>query len=534
MAAVVAASFFLLIMGLTLASLSVADLSFASSFQRGLSDEFLARAAIQQFLSDDRRLRRRGFYPPPARPPSVDWETHFRTNPVFPDGGKRLNGEVAITFDRSKPYFSRDNTFGGAPVAGWVDQGGTTLSVPPQCVSLVIETRSAGRVSHFEAILQCRWPYAITSSAPVRMGGSPPPPDTMLRSSSNVTGSILLLDKPLREEVPPPAEPALYREAPIRIFDQMYDTLAKTAVTADDAPVRLGFTFPMGDLGGNVLNGRVDSKDGLAPVINEANPPNQWNGRARSGFSSLRQRQLIGQVFVFPPAPTYSDLADDAYKIDETTGQIVITKDVTFGDPDPNRGFSSYGIDGSLSNFYEADLPAPDPANPNVRLPAPPKPTLRLQNCSLFVNGDLDIALGGLKGDNSTLIVNGNVVVRDGSLDAADNGMVILCKSFCASATGVYRGLLLVRDCAVFCEPVIEDPETGGYIPLDIRGAVVCGGGEVSLERMPPPGITPPPTPPLKLQGFNLCSAKFTWDPRYLNSLTGISDYELIRFRRLD
>lgn len=132
---------------------------------------------------------------------------------------------------------------------------------------------------------------------------------------------------------------------------------------------------------------------------------------------------------------------------------------------DPNQDVT-YHVDGSLTT---TDLDG----NANGY-------SLNLRDCRLYINGDLDLGLGGLQGENATLIVNGHVVLRDGNMEASERGLVIMCGRLCVSTVGTYRGLILVRDCCAFTG--LHPANSQLYNPLEIRGVIICGGGSAELR----------------------------------------------------
>lgn len=524
--AVIACAVVFLTIGLVLASVTLADLNFASSYRAGTSDEFLAEAAIAQFMDEDQQLRQRSFVAPPDVPPPVDWLVRFRS-PVFPDGGSRLPGTVNITFDSNKPYFSVDNSLGSNWVGGWSDRGRGTASVPPQTVSLVITTRTESHVSHYEALLQCRWPYALVAGAPIRLGGLAPPtsaPD--LFKPITVNGPVLLLETPIQaSEIP--STPGTSRSVPpIPTTPSTYDTLRDQM--AASMPVLLGFS---GDCGGNQLLGRLDSLTGLdVNVTTSSYPgrPNEWAGRARRGYGQQKLRERIASLFRLPDPALYTDSLEPADikllpptdPLDPSPPKVYETNttSIALGPANPgDLGGTMFYLDGSLV------APAP--------VVGVSPPSITLNNCQLFVNGDLDLGEGSIVGDNSTLIVNGNLAMRRGGMDAASNPMVIFCKRLSATASGGYRGLIVVEQTASFVDSVMP----GGLVDYDsmsIQGGIICGGSQAPIAPYDP--TAPPTTAQMNMSGCFMCSAVVNYDPRYLASVNHMSDYELIRLRRIE
>jgi len=491
----------ILLLAFTFVSITLVDWNFSTRYASAISDELVARAVIQQFLSDDKRLRRGDLYTPPALPPPVDWVARFRNQPVFPDGGAQFPQKPTVTFDPNRSYYSTDNSLGATPVAGWLDRSRATQSVPPHSVHLIINLPNA----HYSALLQCIWPYALTSAGPIRIGGG------LLHAaqpvSSHLTGSILLLPESLASCIPVPLDGDLQHNDVMAVSDFMFDSLRITS-TNDPTPVRLGFSFPEADVGGNSMQGDLDSADGEPVTVTPALDPNAWQGRTHPGHGDLKQRQALGRLFNYPPAPSSCDLPD-VTQIGSEPNRYLLTQDLALNGT-PNQD-TTYHVDGDLTNLDA------DGNSSNARL--------MLRNCRLYVNGNLDLGQGGLEGDNATLIVNGHIVVRDGNMEAADKGLVIMCNRLGVSAAGTYRGLILVRDCCAFSK--VQNPTT----PLEIRGAIICGGSsaQMRLASQPPSNYTT-----TLIRGVSIASARFVYDPRYLGVLQPISPYQLIHFEKVD
>ena len=491
----------ILLLAFTFVSITLVDWNFSTHYASGVSDELVARAVIQQFLSDDKRLRRTDLYTPPTPPRPVDWLARFRDQPVFPDGGAQFPQKVSVTFDPHRAYYSTDNSLGTTPIAGWLDRSQNTQSVPPHSVNLIINLPKA----HYSVLLQSIWPYALTSAGPIRLGGG------LMHAaqpvSSHLTGSILLLPENLAPCIPVPLDGDLQHNDVMAVSDFMFDSL-RTTSTNDPTQVRLGFSFPEADVGGNTMQGDVDSADGEPVTVTPSLDPNQWRGRTHPGHGGLKQRQTLGRLFTYPPAPSGCDLPG-VIQISSQPNRYQIQDDLVLnGTPGQDV---TYHVDGDLTNLDA------DGNSSNARLV--------IRDCRLYVNGNLDLGEGGLEGNNATLIVNGHVVVRDGSMEAADKGLVIMCNRLGVSAAGTYRGLILVRDCCAFSK--VQNPTT----PLEIRGAIICGGSsaQMRLASQPPSSYTT-----TIIRGVSLASAHFVYDPRYLGVLQPISPYQLIHFEKVD
>jgi hypothetical protein len=179
---------------------------------------------------------------------------------------------------------------------------------------------------------------------------------------------------------------------------------------------------------------------------------------------------------------------------------------------------SSFFLDASMTSVPPPPYPRPDPPQPVA---------LALNDCQLFINGDLELsdeitvdplepasAPPSLVGRNATLIVNGTLVLRSAILDAQDQGMVIFCRRLVMQAQGNFKSALIEA----------SDPSPSGP-PLLIEGAIVCGGGPTVLRL--------DESQALEVRGLNLSHARVLYDPQYLKALNPAADPQVIAFRRL-
>jgi hypothetical protein len=148
----------LVLLGVALAAMATFGLSVAGNFYRGAQAEMIARAAMVQFISEQSQSVTSVLAPAAVDPLLTRYQS-----PVFPDGGTSFPGTAAITFETSQPWYSVDNSNGDVPAAGYVDLGTANHSVPPYSVDLVVSVTIGSGVWHFEALLQRRWPYAVTT-----------------------------------------------------------------------------------------------------------------------------------------------------------------------------------------------------------------------------------------------------------------------------------------------------------------------------------------------------------------------------------
>ena len=94
----------------------------------------------------------------------TDWKARSTASP---DCSARrwpyLPGTAQIHFSPKQPFFSTDNSAGPGLRQGWSDVGTVHQSVPAYSMSLVINQQCGRQVQHFEAIIQRRWPYVLST-----------------------------------------------------------------------------------------------------------------------------------------------------------------------------------------------------------------------------------------------------------------------------------------------------------------------------------------------------------------------------------
>jgi hypothetical protein len=168
---------------------------------------------------------------------------------------------------------------------------------------------------------------------------------------------------------------------------------------------------------------------------------------------------------------------------------------------------------------------------------------IELHNAILYIDGDLDLSstkprdgdsaavIPALRGTNATVIVNGTLLLVNGSLSASEKGMVIFCRRLVSAAQGHYRGLIMVQKSAAIC------PAFPGAV-MEIQGGIVCGGAPVSLYALDPnydpriPDMSD--TIRVHLQGLHLWSTRLTYDPRYMKTLNRFGPLEVLTIRPLE
>ena len=621
---VLAISGVLFLLSFVVASICMADLDFASSFRTHVQDEQLARAAIAQFTYEADQATVNNS--PLESSPSTDWAARYAGAPVFPDGGSHLPGTVSITFKPSAPYHSVDNSQSSLPAAGWSDRGTSKLSVPPYSVSLVMQTQTGSQRDAFEAIIQRRWPYVLTTPGPIRevgtfgspisglgglsggsfggalsgSSGSAWSPDPVLVSSlassgsamssttsstspasltSAVNGGVYCLNGNLT--IP---DPSIGQLNPPPISNQLAKLLANLQppqAASNQLVVGGQISDGVQTLNSidNSLQGNVDfCAPAGAPAGVSVSASNQWTGSSRFSVWTNRDLTRLSKLLVMPGSTGFTPISPPEL-VEEGTANpanpaqtepfLMLVNNLTLGSAGAVSGplFSNPTkilINESMGNLRLAYHAPGSSGAPLLSLDSPittdySGKTLELNNCNLYVNGDLVMgnptALPGsgpgpitLKGSNATVIVNGTLCLSEASIDAQTQGMVILCRYLICQSTGYYRGLIMVQNGAIFYPR--EDPS---LTPLELHGAMVIGGtgsfpsqsdlnSEAQLsqqqlndsssglqqwlsERVSSSGAFVP--------GMTIWSSQLIYEPRYLPTLHGLGYSELLSLRRL-
>lgn len=505
----------LLVFGFLLASLSVADLGFSSLFRSSLSDELVAQAAVNQFLSEAEYA--------PDQPGF--WANRFASQPVFPDGGARLPATVNVTFDNTQPHYSVDNS------RVEVSSTGSAGPVPPFAVSLVLHVRSGSTTAYYEAVVQRRWNYALATSGRVGLRGRQlysllgQPVGTQ---PSRFEGHLLKLVQPL------PVLGADTLDLPKSLFERVVS--AQQLQSGGSQLVQVG---GVGD-GGNRWKGNLYLEGpGPSPAAQAVwcqgpeTPPNLWTGRlvpnrvppprfmdalalpSPEGYVPLESLNLV-PVASFKKTP--NPALPGAYI-------YVLGNQLTLDDTKAAR----YLVNGTLTNVA-LDLEIEPPVVMTAGYGG-----LNLANCQLYVNGDVYLVdqttpgghqVPGIRGSNATLIVNGDLVVDGGQLDAGDQGLVIQCRNLFLGAVGNFKGLLLVQNSAFVTGPGIGAPAGGEPPVLELRGGLVCGKGCMQIHRR---GTTES----MFVDSLNFAATRLVYDARYLKPMHRYGAWTLMSLRRL-
>ncbi|MHB2021103.1 MAG: hypothetical protein ACYCW6_29565, partial [Candidatus Xenobia bacterium] len=292
---------------------------------------------------------------------------------------------------------------------------------------------------------------------------------------------------------------------------------------------------------GNTLEGNVDVKPTVDKSALLVATGNNFTGVMRSGVVRRNLPDNIVDLVHMPNAtdpeffPVPFEPVPDItlpvatlrpfYKLNKT---LVLNPQ---GTPPPNsfvvQGHSHYVIDTSCGNRFFAARPAGPGIAQAVTFST--GAGLELNNCTLLVNGNLDLSADAadiankqppLIGSNATLIVNGLLMLKDGRLDAKDQPMVIYCNQLIMQAKGTYKGLIISGGSASFF-PTTEPPSDPSDV-LTIQGGLICSGAPVTVAAGLPP-----------LYGVTLWSTQVQYDAKFLKSLNQFGDFEVLSLQQI-
>ncbi|GMU57533.1 MAG: hypothetical protein AMXMBFR33_66790 [Candidatus Xenobia bacterium] len=552
----------LLFVCVTVAALSITNLNFSRSFREAVQAELLARSAIAQFIADCEADPVGSGLDPSSPPPLAG---RYPGGNIFPDGGTRLGGTAEVTFDLTRPFHSVDNSQNELPAQGWSDRGTTRRSVPAFGVSLVMKISTGRKTTYYEAMLRRRWPFVLASHSPIGfLGGA-----AGSGRSSLVTGDLLVYPK---HDEPPLPDPMPLTTVGIPIDLELYQRIKNYNSAPKAGVVAVGsmsLPGPWNLTQGNRYEGQANFvagqwSGGMAPIVH-ANPGNTAIPSPRADRYNVNgylpplpgdppgtQRSILDTIMTVPGAGgddlvsivppntlkelpvgsfgKYYLLERDIWLVDRPESLPTPMPPTPAGPPEVIFG-TDFQLTGALGNRY---LGASGVEATGA--------SIKLINSTLHVVGNLDLCQfetsGGttiapsLEGSNATLIVEGNLLLDDGALDAVNRGMVIYAQSAVVKAKGNYRGLIMIRDGAVFY------PGDGGA--LTIQGGLVTGARRAFFSLYQPPatpgGPPPPPDPnypPFAVSGLNLFATVLTYKPAYLKSINAFGKYEPMLLRKL-
>ena len=452
----------------------------------------------------------------------------FRTLPLFPDPDQHvMEGALRAYVDFDRPdYFSVDNLNFAEPCPGYTDKGTARASVAPFSVSLVVNTAlgetwdKATDKRHFEAIVSRVWLYAAYAATPsiqlgdgatvrgnvydrrseVVVGKSGKPPVVVqgdisvlqprplakvsVTDGSAVSGRVhygvqppleQAADEPMvgeqtaggegfKVQLPEPAQRAMGLESSLFIDPYASHPLGPLPGVQEISPQctasvveiwlclsrlsALVLKIPIvGDLVGALLNQHIDKSLEARVKFWHGDPPvqvtdlKQYRGEAKIRFLLAGVNQTVG--FGYGDAgELLSRVLVDTIDLHDGAFQI---------------GYSITNHFGVESNGATDDLWTGNKDGPSK---------IKLDNSVLYVDGDLDIR--GLEGNNSALIIKGNLLLCGGKLDSGNKGMLIMARNVVIDADGDFRGVIVARG-GMRLRPLSEKR-------LTVRGGVIAEG----------------------------------------------------------
>lgn len=474
---------------------------------------------------------------------------------------------VTVTFDRSQPAYSSDNSASDLPLAGWTDRGTNRTSIPPYTLELILRVETQGAERLFRVFLRRVWPYAVyVRSGPLVIAGTPNGPASRVEGDVFATWRHDAAGGGLHD---PGNGPGLAQreylagwypveiDAPVTVGPQLlrYEPPTRQELERDGTRVLSSLVVgagPGGRLGdrSNRLEGDIryhDSADReLAPHIG---PGNEHVGEveARSPVEPdpLLSIQLpdpsdytpVSLPFSLASGPTLLADATGAYPVggpftrtrggrSDPPAEVHLLTDVvnlspqtnsTGGDTDTHYRVGSLAGKVHLTNRGVWPLDetlATLLAGLGYTVPwegflvEESAAGIDLRDCTLVVDGDLD--LGAYDSSLLTSLSGDNAtLIVTGTLVVAGGELnardrgMVIYANDLILKAGGEYRGLLVGANSVTILP--RDDQT-----LTIRGGILCGSG-----------------------GLLLRSAEVVHDPRYLKSLQGAGDYEVTYWARL-
>lgn len=492
-----------LLVGAAVAALSSMSMSLAAEELGRSRARALAMGVLAQVRYElDRESWRRSV--PKDAPSMRNLRARFASAPIFPDPNPEiLQGGLQAWVDFAHPHwYSVDNLLGGEAAASCRDAGTSRTSVPPYSLDLVVMTGAgdtpdrAADARRFEAVITRIWPFAVYSAdAPIRIDSGARIRGSVYAANSPLTvgdtsGALPLIKGDLCSGLPREKKPvqvktgalegkirydvptwgrgdgdpqALTRELTLLMpldgsspedfvppYKPLPESTARRFSTIGDFQVLLGGRYT-GKVGAGLHNltnrllERVTVWHG-SPLtqlrdlnvyrghINFRLPWDHQGNSLEAEGSFFRARILIDDL----------ELQDDYYETPSISNHFAVMNVIS-------NGFTTY------------ETLAEDLWTGNPKRPA----SLRLDNCVLKVRGDLDIR--DLSGENSALIVEGNLYLNGGSLDSGNKGMLILANNVIMEARGDFRGLVAARG-NLWLKPLASGER------LTMRGGVLVGG----------------------------------------------------------
>ncbi len=171
-----------------------------------------------------------------------------------------------------------------------------------------------------------------------------------------------------------------------------------------------------------------------------------------------------------------------------------------------------FRVDGSVSNREVLYYEGMSARGPGLYI-REAKVGLKMQNAILHVKGDLDLGASSfgatpedsipIWGSGATLIVDGKLVLGNATINAADQGFVIVADDIVFKGGGEFFGLMIAKNSIT----ILSQNENR----LRIRGGLICFGGA----------------------GIMLRGCDLEHDPEYLKSLNGAGEFQVVSWKRI-
>lgn len=159
-----------LTIGLAMGTVSTLSLNMVRNDMVEQQTELVARSGLARFLEEVWVLDQRDF--DVLNPQPLDLVAHFRDRTLLSDEDRACG----VSFEDDGEPFSTDNLSNDQPKAGWLDRGGTTTSVPPFSLEVILRASYQGHKRYYRVLLQRTWPYAVyATEGPVVLMGTPDP-----------------------------------------------------------------------------------------------------------------------------------------------------------------------------------------------------------------------------------------------------------------------------------------------------------------------------------------------------------------------
>ncbi len=498
----------------------------------------------------------------------------FRSQPVLLYPSAHIPGKVTLLLDGMPA--SRDNSLSAFPGQSSFDTG-DRKSIPPFSLDLALKVEWGGRTFVYQALVQQRWPYAVTAPGPVFVCGRSDQRDEnglvqpALRAPSQVKGSILAMQDSAvvsqQRIVELESDPnqnvdqnSLYRllcpfsnpidevgasqldnshrlvvGGKVRTFAYAYQTY-----NTDDGP-RGSFSVqprPEVDTRDARLEGNADTyENGEIPVpanypLIEVGANSVLTGTkrpdVRPGGLDPRQpatRDQWAKLFERPPVDGWEDIQA---RVTPPVGELYIPKNVIISKQPPGTVPPNTIYIQAATGKVSCD---------NLKLK--PGCTLTVTDCSVYCKGDLVVSHENLEepgrspvlsGSGATLIVKQLLMVDGGEVFAGDTGMVIWADHFLLRASGRYHGAI-ISPCGGAFFGQTDSPDPG----LHIRGAVLLGSNDIRFRGkgfLNDEGQQVGGLPTRSLAAFTLASTEVVYDPQYLRGLNQFGGFHLQALNR--